>query len=175
MVVGRNLRHSHLGGVFAWTPTIEGEDAGEQWSSRTTRRGTVRPGSLRFNCCMGRCRTHRRLWFTVLNPGAIVPRCSPKDQWARSWRPVTQSSRRTVYSGSVTPNSGAGTPAVRARRCCCQRSTCRCVVSILSSSRNLRAHSRSQDRGVNTVELSIPRRSRFGLIDTVVNVNRLRL
>jgi hypothetical protein len=30
-------------------------------------------------------------------------------------------------------------------------------------------------RGVNTVELSIPRRSQFGLIDTVVNVNRLRL
>ena len=29
-------------------------------------------------------------------------------------------------------------------------------------------------RGVNTVELSIPRRSRFGLIDPVVNVNRLR-
>ena len=53
MVVGRHLRHSHLGRVFAWTPTIEGEDAGEQWSSRT-RRGTVRPGSRRFNCCMGR-------------------------------------------------------------------------------------------------------------------------
>ena len=30
-------------------------------------------------------------------------------------------------------------------------------------------------RGVNTVELSIPRRSQFGLIDTMVNVNRLRL
>ena len=30
-------------------------------------------------------------------------------------------------------------------------------------------------RGVNTVELSIPRRSQFGLIYTVVNVNRLRL
>jgi hypothetical protein len=30
-------------------------------------------------------------------------------------------------------------------------------------------------RGVNTVELSIPRRSQFSLIDTVVNVNRLRL
>ena len=30
-------------------------------------------------------------------------------------------------------------------------------------------------RGVNTVDLIIPRRSLFGLIDTVVNVNRLRL
>jgi hypothetical protein len=30
-------------------------------------------------------------------------------------------------------------------------------------------------RGVNTVELSIPRRSQFGLIGTVVNLNRLRL
>ena len=30
-------------------------------------------------------------------------------------------------------------------------------------------------RGVNAVELSIPRRSQFSLIDTVVNVNRLRL
>ena len=30
-------------------------------------------------------------------------------------------------------------------------------------------------RGVNTVELSIPRCSQFGLIDTVVSVNRLRL
>jgi hypothetical protein len=29
-------------------------------------------------------------------------------------------------------------------------------------------------RGVNTVELSIPRQSRFGLVDPVVNVNRLR-
>ena len=29
-------------------------------------------------------------------------------------------------------------------------------------------------RGVNTVELVIPRHSRFGLIDLVVNVNRLR-
>ena len=29
-------------------------------------------------------------------------------------------------------------------------------------------------RGVNTVELVIPRRSRFGLVDPVVNVNRLR-
>jgi hypothetical protein len=24
------MLHSHLGGVFAWTPVIEGEDAGEQ-------------------------------------------------------------------------------------------------------------------------------------------------
>ena len=31
MVVGRHLRHSHLGGVFAWTPTVEGEDAGERY------------------------------------------------------------------------------------------------------------------------------------------------
>jgi hypothetical protein len=30
MVVGRHLCHSHLGGVSAWTPAIEGEDAGEQ-------------------------------------------------------------------------------------------------------------------------------------------------
>jgi hypothetical protein len=46
MVVGRHLRHSHLGGVFAWTPAIEGEDAGEQGlktlASKVWRRGRAR-------------------------------------------------------------------------------------------------------------------------------------
>jgi len=46
MVVGRHLRHSHLGGVFAWTPAIEGEDAGEQGlktrASKVGRRGRSR-------------------------------------------------------------------------------------------------------------------------------------
>ncbi len=46
MVVGRHLRHSHLGGVFAWTLSIEGEDAGEQGlrtrASKVGRRGRSR-------------------------------------------------------------------------------------------------------------------------------------
>jgi hypothetical protein len=46
MVVGRHLRHSHLGGVYAWTPAIEGEDAGEQGlrmrASTVGRRGRSR-------------------------------------------------------------------------------------------------------------------------------------
>ena len=83
---------------------------------------------------------------------------------------------RIVYSGNVKPKPGGGTPAVRAGRCCCHQNTCRYAASILSSSRNLLAPFKvAAWRGVNTVELSIPRCSQFGLIDTVVSVNRLRL
>ena len=95
---------------------------------------------------------------------------------------------RIVYSGNVKPKPGGGTPAVRAGRCCCHQNNSRYAASILSSSRNLLAPFKvAAWRGVNTVELSIPRRSQFSpidtvvnvsqfsLIDTVVNVNRLRL
>ena len=88
----------------------------------------------------------------------------------------TPSSTRIVYSGNVAPKPGGGMPAVRAGRCCCHQNNSRYAASILSSSRNLWAPFKiAALRGVNTGGLSIPRRSQFGLVDTVVNVNRLRL
>ena len=141
MVVGRHLRHSHLGGVFAWTPTIEGGDAGEQWSSRT-RRGTVRPGSRRFNCCMGRdAIQHANRVFRERHAQAR------RGHAYREGGEVLLSSEHLSLRGEHPKffPKFVGPFKIAALR------------------------------GVNTVELSIPRRSQFGLIDTVVNLNRLRL
>jgi len=142
MVVGRHLRHSHLGGVFAWTQTIEGEDAGEQWSSRTTRRGTVRPGSRRFNCRMGRnAIQHVNRVFRERHAQAR------RGHAYRECEEVLLSSEHLLLRGEHPKffPKFVGPFKIAALR------------------------------GVNTVELSIPRRSQFGLIDTMVNVNRLRL
>ncbi len=142
MVVGRHLRHSHLGGVFAWTPTIEDGDAGEQWSTRTACRGTVRPGLRRFNRGMGR--------DAIQHANRIF-----RERHAQARR------------GHAYREGGEG----------------------LLSSEHLSLRGEHPKffpkfvgpfkiaalRGVDTVELSIPRRSQFGLIGTVVNLNRLRL
>ena len=142
MVVGRHLRHSHLGGVFAWTPTIEGGDAGEQWSARTTCRGTVRPGSRRFNRCMGR--------DAIQHANRIFRERHAQARRGHAYREggeVLLSSEHLSLRGEHPKffPKFVGPFKIAALR------------------------------GVNTVELSIPRRSQFGLIDTVVNVNRLRL
>ena len=142
MVVGRHLRHSHLGGVFAWTPTIEGEDAGEQWSSRTACRGSVRPGSRRFNHCMGRdAIQHANRVFRERHAQAR------RGHAYREGGEVLLSSEHLSLRGEHPKffPKFVGPFKIAALR------------------------------GVNTVELSIPRRSQFGLIGTVVNLNRLRL
>ena len=136
MVVGRHLRHSHLGGVFAWTPTIEDGDAGEQWSTRTTCRGTVRPSLRRFNRGMGRdAIQHANRVFRERHAQAR------RGHAYREGEEVLLSSEHLSLRGEHPKffPKFVGPFKIAALR------------------------------GVNTVELSIPRRSQFGLIDTVVN------